>query len=104
MTLLSLLLKLYSLYRRSWLSLVRPGNKFITKMRRYSRQEETPFAASYADLKAKQLTGSRLLASPALARNPETDLSRLPALLPSARRPSSLASDRNAKFRLQNLE
>jgi hypothetical protein len=72
-------------------------------MRRYSRQEETPIGQSYADLKAKQLANSRTAANSSLARNPENDIIRLPALN-SMRRSASFASDRNTKFRLQNID
>ncbi len=77
-------------------------------MRRYSRQEDSPFVQSYLDLKAKQQqqATSRLINTQAFVRNPETDPSRLPALNASTMRrsSSSFASERNAKSRLENLD
>lgn len=68
-----------------------------THMRRY-KQEEMPMVQSQISLKTKQ-SSSRLLA-PLPVRNPEADFT-LPAL--NSRR-NSLASDRNAKFQVHNLD
>lgn len=73
-------------------------------MRRYSRQEESPMVQSYLELKNKPLASSRTAVNSTLVRNPESEMLRLPQLNPSMRRSSSFTSERNTKFRLQNID
>jgi len=56
------------------------------------------------DHKSKQLnTSTSFVNKSAALKNPEVDLLRLPAL-GSSRRSASLFTERNTKFKLQNIE
>ena len=78
-------------------------------MRRLSRyQEPAPLQSTYdlkpsLDLKSKQLISSSSVINHTSARNPEVEFLKLPALN-SMRRSSSSFTERNTKFKLQNIE
>ena len=78
-------------------------------MRRLSRyQEPTQLQSTYdlkpsLDLKSKQLMSSSSVMNHTSAKNPEVEFLRLPALN-SMRRSSSSFTERNTKFKLQNIE
>jgi hypothetical protein len=75
-------------------------------MRTYHRYNESPLNQTSIDLKQKKDINTHASFSGSVNKNPEADLLRLPALnsMNSMRRSSSLlGTDRNTKFRLQNL-
>ena len=78
-------------------------------MRRLSRyQESTQIQSTFdlkpsLDLKNKQLISSSSVMNHTSARNPEVEFLKLPALS-SMRRSSSSFTERNTKFKLQNIE
>ena len=78
-------------------------------MRRLSRyQESTQIQSTFdlkpsLDLKNKQLISSSSVMNHISARNPEVEFLKLP-VLSSMRRSSSSFTERNTKFKLQNIE
>ena len=77
-------------------------------MRRLSRyQEPTQLQSTYdlknnLDLKSRQLANSNSLSNHTAAKNPEVEFLRLPALN-SMRRSAASFTERNTKFKLQNI-